>query len=294
MSNAQQQAREKLAELIANAHKGMIIPVRLPGQLEEIAALLEAAEEEAENAPAPAPAAEAPDAEALRQEQAEFISVAVHELRTPMTSIRGYSDMLGSEAMGPLNDMQKSFMTTIRTNTKRMEGLLQDVSDIGKIRGGTLVITEKMDMFKNIAMNIENQTMPTAEEMNKTLTFDIPQGLPLLNTDGEMFAKAVRKMVENSLAYSGEDGEVTVRASADGNYLVVEVIDNGIGMSAEEIEQLGTLYWRSDREEVRAHKGSGLGIPIAFGIIRQLGGKVTIDSTVGAGTTITLRLKGMT
>lgn len=292
MSNTQQQARQKLAELIENAQKGMIIPVRLPSQLEEIAALFDAAAEEAE-----AEAAKkvvSGDAETVMKENAEFVSVAVHELRTPMTSIRGYSDMINSEAMGPLNDMQKSFMTTIRTNTKRMEGLLQDVSDMSKLRGNTLHVTEKMDMFKNIAMTIENETTPIAEELGKTLTFEIPQGLPLLNTDGELFAKAVRKMVENSLLYSGEDGEVLVRASGDGNYLVVEVIDNGIGMSDEELDQLGTVYWRSEREEVRAHKGSGLGLPIALGILQELGCKLHIHSVVGEGTHITIRLKGLT
>jgi signal transduction histidine kinase len=291
MADAQQQAREKLAALIESAHKGAIIPVRLPGQLEEIAALMESAEEEAAAAKPPPPS---PDLEQVIQDHAEFVSVAVHELRTPMTSIRGYSDMMNTPAMGELNDMQKQFLDTIRTNTKRMEGLLQDVSDLGKLRGGTLKLTEKMDMFKNIAGIVQKDTEPLAEEMGKTLAFDIPQGLPLLTTDGEYFAKAIAKLIENGLRYSGEDGEVSVSARGEDSWLVVEVTDNGIGMSPEELNQLGTLFWRSEREEVREHKGSGMGIPIAFGVFDMLGAKYTVESALGEGTAVTIQIKGMT
>ena len=139
-----QQAKDKLSELIENAKIGNIIPVSLPRQLEEIAALMEAGEAEAEAAPAHT--GDAGDVD-LQAEHAQFISTAVHELRTPMTSIRGYTDMLNSGSMGDLNDMQKQFLDTIRTNARRMEGLLQDVSDISKINAGTLNFTEKMDMF---------------------------------------------------------------------------------------------------------------------------------------------------
>jgi len=290
MADPTQQAREKLATLIEDAKRGAIIPVRLPGQLEEIATLLDQTPEASPAAPPKA----APEVEEIIRDRAEFISTAVHELRTPMTSIRGYSDMLGTPTMGELNDMQKQFLDTIRNNTRRMEGLLQDVSDLGKLQGGTLKLTEKMDMFKNIAGIIQKETEPLAEEHNKTLTFDIPQGLPLLNTDGEFFAKAIRKMVENGLQYSGEDGEVTVSAHADDSTLIVEVRDNGIGMTPEEQNMLGTLYWRADREEVLAHKGSGLGLAIAYGILDELGAKYDVESTLGEGTVCTVRIQGMT
>ncbi len=289
MANAAQQARTKLAELIENARTGNIIPVRLTGQLEEIEALLQQAESGADgDAQATAPQT---DADAIILDNAEFISTAVHELRTPMTSIRGYSDMLNN--MTELTDMQQTLMDTIRSNTRRMESLLQDVSDISKIIGGTLKITQKMDMFKNISMMIQSQTESMADEMDKVLTFEIDQGLPLLNTDGDYLAKAVAKLVENGLRYSGEDGAVTVRARGEDNTLVVEVQDNGIGMSEEELANLGTLYWRGDNDLIREFKGSGLGIPIVYGIVKLLDGTISVDSTPGEGTTFTIRLPGM-
>ena len=287
MSNVQD-AQNKLQALIDAAKSGAIVPVRLAGQLEEIAALLT----ETTDAPAAAPA-EIGSSDVLR-EQASFVSHAIHELRTPMTSIRGYADMLVNPAMGALTDMQKQFMETIRTNSRRMDSLMTDVSDIAKIRGGTLKIALKMDMFKNIAMMVENTMKPVAEQIGRTLTFDIPQGLPLLNTDGELLAKAINKLVENGLRYQERaDGSVTVRGRADGNTLVVEIADTGIGMTADDLAQLGTVYFRSENEVVRSYKGSGLGVPVAYGIVKALGGSVDVLSREGAGTTFTVKIAGM-
>jgi signal transduction histidine kinase len=196
--------------------------------------------------------------------------------------------------MGPLNDMQKQFVETIRTNSKRMEGLLVDVSDMNKLRADTLRANDKMDMFKNIAMMVEKQTQPLAEQLGRKLTFDIPQGLPILTTDGELLAKAISKLVENALRYQEENGEVTVRASSEGNNLTIQVQDNGIGMTAEELAQLGTVYFRSEHELVRSYKGSGLGIPVAYGIVRLLNGTIDVQSEKDKGTTFTIILTGMT
>ena len=290
------QAKALLDELIEAARKGAIIPVRLTGQLEAIqTALIQVATNQVEPNQVESPSAAPPpsDQAELLKEQAYFVSHAIHELRTPMTSIRGYADMLASGAMGAVNDMQKQFIETIRANSRRMESLLTDVSDTAKIRGGTLRAQPKMDMFKNIAMNVEKQMRPVAESLSRSLVIDIPQGLPILNVDGELLVKALCKLVENGLRYSGENGEVTLSASADGNRLIISVQDNGIGMTSAEISQLGTIYFRSENEVVRSHKGSGLGIPVVFGIIRLLDGTIDVQSEPDKGTTVTIGLTGM-
>lgn len=290
-----EQAQVLLEELLEAAKSGALIPVRLPGQIETIQQLLVKANEAKKQADAaPSNGADGADMEAFRKDQAYFVGHAIHELRTPMTSIRGYSDMLGSGSMGALNDMQKQFIDTIRANSKRMEGLMIDVSDMNKLRAGTLKSNPKMDMFKNIAMMVEKQMQPVADQLGRKLTFEIPQGLPILNTDGELLAKAVNKLVENALRYQTNNSEVVVRASSEGNKLIIQVYDQGIGMSAEEIAQLGTIYYRSDNEVVRAFKGSGLGIPVAYGLIHLLNGTIEVQSEVDKGTTFTISLMGMT
>ena len=278
-----------LEELLAAARSGALVPIRLPGQIEAIqAALQQAKDETANQAPA-----EAFDKEAWFKDQAYFIGHAVHELRTPMTSIRGYADMMNS--MGSLNDMQKQFLDIIRTNSRRMETLMQDVADMNKLRHGTLKTAFKMDMFKNIAMMTEKAMGPLAGQMERTLKFDIPQGLPILNTDGEMIAKALNKLVENGLRYQAQEtgGEVSVAARSEGDKLVVTVTDTGIGMTPEELAQLGTIYFRSENEIVRNFKGSGLGIPVAYGIIKLMGGEVKAESEPGKGSQFFVTLPGM-
>ncbi len=289
------QVQTLVDELLEAARTGAIIPVRLPGQVEAIKnALAEVETGQEDGSSTPSSDGPPADMQAFLREQAEFMSTAVHELRVPMTSIRGYADMLNTPSMGELNEMQQQFLQTIRTNAKRMETLLTDVSDISKIRGGTLKINAKMDMFKNIAMRVEKDMSPAAEEMGRTLKFDIPQGLPLLNTDGDLLAKALNKLVENALRYTREDGVVTVRAEAEGNLLHIMVEDNGIGIQPQDQAQLGTIYFRSDDEYVRSYKGSGLGIPIAYGIIKLLDGKVRVESEPDKGTRFIITFTGMT
>lgn len=278
-----------LADLLTAARSGALVPIRLPGQIEAIQTALEEAKAEA----AKQRPAEPFDKEAYLKDQAYFIGHAIHELRTPMTSIRGYADMLNS--MGSLTDMQKQFLDTIRVNSRRMEALMQDVADVNKLRHSTLKTAVKMDMFKNIALMTEKAMASTAQQLGRTLTFDIPQGLPILNTDGEMIAKALNKLVENALRYQDHEtgGEVTVAARAEGNTLVVTITDTGIGMTPEELAQLGTIYFRSENDIVRNYKGSGLGVPVAYGIIDLLGGTVKAASEPGKGSTFTLTLHGM-
>ncbi len=282
------QAHALLNELTEAARKGQIIPIRLTGQLEAIGALLEKAHEER------AASTDSPDLETYKQEFGTMLSHGFHDLRLPLTSIRGYGDMLGNPAMGELTDMQKQFVTTIRTNTKRMESLLNDVSDISKLWNGTIKPGPKMEMFKNVAQHVEKAMRSTATELNRTLELELPQGLPILNVDTELLVKALSKIVENALRYcQPEGGIVRIGASAEDNILHIQIQDNGIGMTEEELSKLGTLYFRSDNELVLGYKGSGLGIPIAYGIIHLLGGDIQVNSQPEQGTTFTISLTGM-
>lgn len=288
-SDAMQNLRDKLNELLENAKTGNIIPVRLPGQVEEIISAVDTAEEaHAEELKKAIP----PDMDGYMEEEAYFVGHAVHELRTPMTSIRGYSDMMGQ--MGELSDMQKQFLDVIKVNSRRMESLLKDVSYINKIRKHTLQLNVKMDMFKNMAMRLEKDMKPLAEELKKELVFEVADGLPLLNTDSELFVIGLEKLIENALRYTKEDGKVTITGSADGSNLVVTVADNGIGISDEDMAQLGTIYFRSDHDLVREFKGSGLGIPVAYGMFDVLGATYSVESEVDKGTTFTIKIAGMT
>lgn len=291
--NALQEAKQKLEELLESAKAGSIIPIRLPSQIEDIANLLNQAEDqqatelrEAQSQAGPA------DMQEYMQEESAFVGHAVHELNTPLTSILGYVDMLHS--MGELSDMQKQFLAVVKSNGMRMKTLLSDFRYINKLRKGTLSAEPKMDMFKNISMKLEKELGSRAEEMNRKLEFDVPSGLPYVNVDTHLLGIAITKLVENALQYTPEgDGVVTISASGEDGYLVMKVSDNGIGMTEEELSHLGEVYYRGERDEVIAFKGSGLGIPLAYGLIDLVGGEIDVETEVDEGTTFTIRIKGM-
>ena len=291
-----QEAKAAVADLLENARTGNIIPVRLPGQVEEIQDLLNEVDDEHQQQVDALRRAPGGDAGEQAVATVEFFKSALHDLKNPLASIKGYADLLHNPQMaGELNEMQLQLLEVIRTNTRRMEGLLADISTLNRLRANMLNINPKMDMFKNIAMMVEKQTQPLADELNRQLEFDIPQGLPLLQTDGERLTEALVKLVENGLRYSPEEtGKVSVSASGEGSTLKVVISDNGIGMSEDDLTNVGKAFWRADHELVRSYKGSGLGLAIAYGIVDQLGGTLDVESTQGVGTQFTFRLEGMT
>lgn len=270
------EAREKVRALRAAA------PAELQPALDDLSRALEAA----------ARRGEGEDAEALRQrmdalieENARFASLMVHEIRIPMTSVKGYSDMLAKKIAGELNEMQTQFVETIRANVSRMEQLVSDISDMSKLRSGRLRLEPKLDLYKNIAMQVEKAAAPLAAERGHTLVFDTPASLPLLNLDGERLAQALTKLVVNALRYTPEGGTITVRAEGVEGRLRVSVIDPGIGLSEEEQGRVGELFWRGESEHVRSFKGHGLGLPIAKGLIELMGGEFFFSSAAGQGST---------
>lgn len=279
-------AREHVTALIAAARAGAKVDV---GQLEVLARMLDQVEIDRTRASA------GMDLRAILTDTAEFWKTAIHELRTPMTSIRGYSDMLAKPEMGgQLAEMQQKLLGVVRNNSRRMESLLADFSIMNKLRAGVLQLKPKLDTVKNIAMMVEKRIEPTAAELGRKLIVNVPSGLPMLQTDGEHLSMALAKLVENGLRYSSaENGKVELTAQQDGTHIQIIVSDNGIGMTTEDITRLGKPYFRADHETVRAYKGSGLGVPIAYSLMAALGGTINVDSTPGKGTRWIVRLPAM-
>lgn len=247
---------------------------------------------------------EGADADELRakiaatvEETAAFSSLMVHEIRKPMTSIRGYTDMLAKPGMiGPLNDTQQQFINTIRNNVMRMEGLVADISDISKLNAGKLRLDNKMTTFGQVVMDVQKQSEAMIAEYGHTVTWDVPQGLPILNTDTKQLAKSVYYLLRNAIQYTPkETGQITVKAERQGeNMLHITITDNGIGMKPEEIARLGELFYRADHELVTSEKGYGLGVPIAMGFAKLLGGRFDpVQSEPDKGSTFGFTIPGM-
>src|SRR5579859_5121752 len=232
---------------------------------------------------------------AFKDRTASFNSMMVHEIRKPMTSIRGYADMLAKPGMiGPMNEMQQQFIDIIRTNVIRMEGLVSDISDISKLNSGRIKLDDKMTTFGQIIMEVQKLAEPLIAEFQHTVTWDIPQGLPILNADSKQLSKVLFNLVKNAIQYTPKGGAITVHAERrEGNVLYVSVTDTGIGMKPQEIERLGEVFYRADNELVTTQKGYGLGIPIVKGFLNLMGSQLSCESTPDKGSTFSFTLVGI-
>lgn len=283
-----EQARARLAALREEARSGALIPAHLPEQIDAVLTLLAAAE---------VPAGPDTAAEAARQERARtaaLISTAVHEMRIPLTSIRGYIDMLARGMLGALPDQQQQFAETIRVNALRLERLIADINDYIKLRGGQLYLNRQPETIGNVLLGVQRRVAELAAARNATLIFDAPEGLPLLNVDSPRLAQALAYLVENAVNYSPQGSAVTVTVRDDSSGVTFAVSDRGIGMSAAELARLGEPFWRAESETVREIKGHGLGFAVAREIIEAHGGMLAVESASGQGTTIRFTLPALT
>ncbi|MEP7288804.1 MAG: HAMP domain-containing sensor histidine kinase [Chloroflexota bacterium] len=284
------QAQALVAELQQQANS--IVPNDLQAQLSKLDQLLQQAQALGEGT----------EASEVRQQlddniskNVSFNSLMVHEIRKPMTSIRGYTDMLAKPGMiGPMNDMQQQFIDTIRNNVIRMEGLVSDISDISKLNSGRFKLDEKMTTFGQVMMDVQKQAEPLIAEFEQNVTWGIPQGLPILNADAKQLSKVVFNLVKNAIQYTPKGGNITVKAERrDDNVLHVAVTDTGIGMKPEEIARLGEVFYRADHELVTSQKGYGLGLPIAKELLTLMKSNLVCESTPDAGSTFSFSIVGM-
>lgn len=228
------------------------------------------------------------------EDNAAFVSVMAHELRIPMTSIRGYIDMMAKGHTGPLTDMQKQFAEVIQSNTLRMQRLVEDVNTFTKLRAGLLKLDSGMDMYKNLIMGVEKETRALAEEKDHTVNYETADGLPILQLDAVRLKDALARLVENALLYTPPgSGQITVSAVKENGNILMTIQDNGVGMTEEDMEKLEKPFERGDDDLVRTHKGHGLGFVIAKGLITLMGGAVDVESEPGTGTTVRITIPGL-
>lgn len=219
----------------------------------------------------------------------EFISTVTHELRIPMTSIKGYSEMMG--LMGQLSEQQRGFLTIIRNNIERMSILVSDLSDIARIESGRL----KLEIVEGVKLaQVVDDLLPSMqaeiEQREHTVTIDIPADLPTVCADPQRLGQILTNLISNAYKYTPNGGTITIRAQEDGHQVHCEVVDTGVGMTPEEMGRLFTKFWRADDPHVREQPGTGLGLTIAKNLIELQGGELAVSSQKGLGTTFSFTL----
>jgi len=236
-------------------------------------------------------AAETALVEAQRTRQ-QFVSLVTHELRVPMTSIKGYTDLLLKGIMGPLNEAQTGFLQTVRSNVERMARMVADLGDINKLEGQVLKFTPAvvaLEMTLNEALRpLEN----AIAQKGQTVTRVIPEDLPALWCDHDRLVQVLGNLLSNAHVYTPEGGVITITAepTPDASAVRVAVRDNGIGILPEEQHRVFEMFFRASDEETRQTPGNGLALHLSKCLIEQQGGQLWFESQRGAGSTFFFQL----
>jgi signal transduction histidine kinase len=217
--------------------------------------------------------------------KSQFVSIVSHELKIPMTSIRGYADLLRQGTIGPVNEKQLEFLGTIMGNVDRMTALVSDLSDISRIETGRLRIEPAaVPAVKTIRESIA-QMQPQFDARKQSVETDIPEDLPPLHTDPQRLMQILGNLLSNANKYTPDGGRIEIRAARDGGMVRVTVRDHGIGMTEEEQSRLFTQFFRGESAAVRDQPGWGLGLHVTKRMVEVLGGAIGVESAPGKGST---------
>ena len=219
--------------------------------------------------------------------KSEFVSFVAHELRTPMTSIRGYAEMLGKGMIGELNEQQADFVDTISSNVERMQILVSDLQDVARIETDQMRLEPKMINLNDSLESALKSTQGQMESREQTLTVDVPQDLPDVKADPARVTQILINLLSNACKYTPEGGHIEVKAWPNGNFIYCAVADDGFGISEEDQAKLFTKFFRSENPDVRNMPGTGLGLCITKNLIELQGGEIILESEIGKGTTFT-------
>jgi len=219
--------------------------------------------------------------------KSEFVSFVAHELRTPMTSIRGYADMLEKGMVGPLSPDQQEFIHTIRRNAERMQILVSDLQDVSRIETGLLRLDVQPTSLSKALESALQVTQGQIEARSQRLTVEVADGLPEVQADPARLEQVLINLLSNAYKYTPEGGSIRVRAWLRDGYVHCAVADTGVGISAEDQARLFTKFFRSEDPAVREMPGTGLGLCIVKSLVELQGGQIEVESQLGEGTTFT-------
>ncbi len=224
------------------------------------------------------------------QAKNKFVSVVTHELRIPMTSIKGYADLMKAGVVGPLNEQQMNFIVVIRNNVERMNALVSDLSDISKIETGRLRIECSHIPPARCIEDTADAFRTRLEEKKLSLAIEVPSDLPEVYADHNRVVQILSNLLNNAWRYTPSGGSIRVTATALPGEVCISVIDNGIGIRDEDQQRLFTQFFRSENPAVREEPGWGLGLAVSRALAGEMGGSMGHESTYGKGSTFWLTL----
>ncbi len=230
----------------------------------------------------------------ITSDQVDVIASISQELRQPMSSIIGYTDLLLGESVGILGALQRKFVERIKASTERIGGLVDDLIQITTLETGQREFTPELIDLNQIIDNAMAYTGTQIREKNISLRLDIPENLPKLQTDRDALQQILIHLLQNASAATPSEGTVTLRVQTQtegGSYfLLVQVADTGGGISADDISRVFARRYRADNSLIQGLGDTGVGLSIAKTLVVAQDGRIWVETDMGTGSTFSALL----
>ncbi len=225
----------------------------------------------------------------IGEEELDFIAFAAHELRGPITVIRGYIDVIQDELADVLHDDQKELFHRMTVSANRLSGYINNILNTSRYDRRHLRMHLVETSIKTVYETIDDDMKLRASSQNRPLTITIPDGLPTIAADTASLSEVMANLIDNAIKYSGEGGPISVSAASRGDTIEFSVEDHGIGMPSSVVSNLFQKFYRSHRSRETV-AGSGIGLYISKAIVESHGGNISVRSEDGHGSTFTISL----
>jgi hypothetical protein len=229
-----------------------------------------------------------------RAEQADriksaFLATMSHELRTPLNSIIGFTGIMLQGLAGPLNPEQQKQMTMVQNSSRHLLSLINDVLDISKIEAGQLDLSyESFDLRASIEKMIK-LIIPQVDKKGLDIHVDLPDSQAMVTSDQRRMEQVILNLLNNAVKFT-DQGNVSVVCRAEKDDFILSFSDTGIGIKEEDLPDLFQPFTQIDTGLARKREGTGLGLSICKRILDIMGGTIAVESTLGRGSTFTVRL----
>lgn len=222
--------------------------------------------------------------------KSEFVSLVSHELRAPLTAIKGFADVLLAGEVGTLSGPQHEFMSIIQSNAERLVTLVAELLDIARIESGKIALRRAPLDLANLIRNAADAFQLLVAAKQQLLILELDAALPPVSGDADRMMQVVTNLLSNAHKYTDLGGTIRVIAQAQLGWVRIDIEDNGIGITPEDQAQLFTRFFRVQNHMAEDVGGTGLGLAICRLLVELHGGKIEVSSVFGHGSTFSVLL----
>ncbi len=215
----------------------------------------------------------------------EFISMASHQLRTPLTSVKGYLSMVIEGDAGDVTDTQRKLLDQAFVSSQRMVYLIADLLNVSRLKTGKFIIDAHPTNLADVVEGEVKQLTEQAKIKSLTLSYDKPKDFPKLMIDETKLRQVIMNFIDNAMYYTPSGGRIDINLTSDKNHIYFRVKDNGLGVPADEQKRLFTKFYRARNARKARPDGTGLGLFMAKKVITAQGGNLLFESEEGRGST---------